>query len=280
MSERWPSWRKPIVGTRPMPWRPASSSPQLRDCPHGLHAAIALVRSTSASKSGRSCGDAAETACRCAVTVLSSPRATGPGQRGRGAELDPVVHGLPHERCEQAARLRRLEAGVARDLLRHRLERDQEVRRHGRGGVVGRALVVGQLERDHPERLRDRPRCLQRLGGRAGDGAADPAQVGRAVPGERLEGVEPEDVRAAACGRAQGRERGGAARVPDQARASRDGLRGCRDLRVGDAEQDRVAVGNLAAPGRARRLRSRPPAARLTAPCRDGPFRQFRVSWW
>ena len=94
-----------------------------------------------------------------------------------------------------------------------------------------------------------RPRGLERLGRRAGDRAAEPAQVGRLAAREGLERVEAEDVRPAARGRAQRGERGGAARVPDQAGAAGDGLGGGRDLRVGDAEQDHVARGDLAAPG-------------------------------
>ena len=230
--------------------RPAQLAAQLRDCADGLHAAIALVRSTSASKRGRSWGEAAEIACRCAVDGVLVPAGDRTGERRLGPERDPVLHRRAHERREQAARLRRLEAGVARDLLGHRLERDQEVRRHRRGGVVGGALVVRQLERDHAEPLGDRARRLERLGRRARDRAADPAQVGGRR--RRRSAAGGSRRRARRRGRPGGARRASVAPLVCPTRRARagDGLGRGRDLRVGHAEQDHVAP---RAPRRARR---------------------------
>ena len=77
-----------------------------------------------------------------------------------------------------------------------------------------------------------------------------PRRPGVSLARERLQGVEAEHVRAAARGGTQRRERRGAARVPYEARAPGDGFGGGRDLRVGDAQQDGVGRGNLAAPYR------------------------------
>ena len=209
------------------------------------------VRSTSASKSGRSCGRRPRRRPAAArSTVCSSPRATGPVSARLGAERDPVVHGRAHERREQAPRLRRLEAGVARDLLRHRLERDEEVRRHRRGGVVGGALVVAAA-RTGPSRAASAivRGGLERLGRRAGDRAAD-ARAGRASRRPRTSGAGGSRRRA----RRRAAGRSAASEVaplvcPTSARRAGDGLRGGRDLRVGHAQQDHVARGDLAAPG-------------------------------
>src|SRR5204862_1365735 len=83
------------------PWRLAARLAQLghgADRPHAgapsRAAASAVARSTITSNRASSCGAVARTASRCAATVSSSPRATGPVSARSGpsvAQLSTVV---------------------------------------------------------------------------------------------------------------------------------------------------------------------------------------------
>ena len=160
------------------------------------------------------------------------------GEGRLGAELGDVLDRLAHQRREQRARLLRLEPGAAGDRLRGGLERHQEVRGHGGGGVVGGAALVVDLERRHAEPLGELGGERERLGRRARHGRAGAVEAHARV-GEGLERVQPERRHAGVRQRGQ---RGGAARVAHQRGGGGDHLGRGRDLGVGHAQQDRVAA--------------------------------------
>ena len=87
------------------------------------------------------------TAARWRATVASSPRAIGPGQRGPGAEPDPVLDRGAHQRREQLA----VDPGGGRQPLGRALERREEVRRDRGRRVVGGAVLVGDRHGAHAE---------------------------------------------------------------------------------------------------------------------------------
>ena len=169
-----------------------------------------------------------------------------PGQSALGPHRGPVLHRLAHQRRQQLTGLGRREVGPGGDSLGGGLEGDQEVRGHRGGGVVGGPAAVVDLEGVHAQCPRELLRDRQRLGARARDGAAGAGEgLGALVAGERLQRVQPERVHA---GGLQGGEPGGSAGVADVGRRGGHDLGGHRDLGVGDAEDDRVAVGTSPRP--------------------------------
>ena len=100
-----------------------------------------------------------------AATVSSSPRAIGPvsavGRSGGG----PVLDARAHERDERLA----VDARRRGEALRDALDRDEEVRGDAGGGVVGGAVLVGDVDGPHPERARELLRGGERARRRAGD---------------------------------------------------------------------------------------------------------------
>ena len=152
-----------MVGTRPM-LRPARRSgasasrssatvrtvlmrPRRRPAP--------ACGATSSSKRSSSSGATSATARRWAATVASSPRATGPVSARSGPSSARLSTRAAQQRHEQPPGLVRLQARAGGDPLGRRLERDQEVGGHRRGGVVGGAALVVDLERRHAQHARE-----------------------------------------------------------------------------------------------------------------------------
>ena len=151
---------------------------QLGDRAHGPHAGASCAgeRRASAAPARRtastSSGAASSTAARCAATVASSPRATGPVSAASGpssAMFSTVwrTSGASSARASLAARARR-----RRRSSPPRPERDEEVRGHRRGGVVGGAALVVDLEGRHAEPLGEPGGEGERLGRRSRHGRA------------------------------------------------------------------------------------------------------------
>ena len=99
------------------------------------------VASASARYSGPSCGRRRSDLATMRLTVSRSPRTNGPGGR------EAVLHRPPHEGLE---RLRRRPRRV-HEVRCRTVQGDEERGGHRRGRVVGRTLLVGQLERLEPE---------------------------------------------------------------------------------------------------------------------------------
>ncbi len=193
-------------------------------------------------------GARSATASRWRATVASSPRAIGPVS----ASCAPSRAQLSTAARTSGASIARSTPAVAARRLGGALERDEEVRGDGGGGVVGGAVLVGDLGGAHARRRRERPRRLERARGRARDraaGAGEDVRGGVARHGhqgmqrERLvRGEHVEAVRARA--------------VADEAAVARlDGGGRGGDLVVGDAEQHGgVRRRRGAAPERARHV--------------------------
>ena len=175
-----------------------------------------------------------------------------PGQRRGRPELGQVVDRAAQQGHQQRACLMGLEAGARGDALRGRLEGDHEVRGDRRGGVIGRASLVVDLEGRHPQGSCERGGELERAGRGARDGAAGAGEGVQPITRPRREGlqrVQPE--RRHARGR-QVAQRRGAAGVAHERSGSRRRPGHAGDLGVGHAEHDRrAAARNLAAAGRA-----------------------------
>ena len=157
------------------------------------------------------------------------------GQRLGGTGRRPVLHARAHELGEWLA----ADPRGGGEALRDAFERDEEVRGDAGGGVVGGAVLVGDVHGAHPERVRELASCGQRARGRAGDRGGGPGEA-RAALGHGHQRVQAE--RLAVSGERGERRRGGAV-ADEQPRPSRDGRRGVRDLGVGDAEQHGVHAG-------------------------------------
>src|SRR4029450_5049043 len=97
------------------------------------------------------------------------------------------------------------------------LQGDEVVRSDRGGRVVGGAILVGEREGTHPEAKGQSGRNAERVGVRSRDGARRTGQS-RAPIGDGLERVERECAGAAAGGRPEGSQPGGAARMPDVAK--------------------------------------------------------------
>ena len=288
ISDRWPSWKKPIVGTSPIvrpPRRSGASAARSSATVRTVFIAGDPVRreargsrSTSASNSGEQLrggvGDRVALALDGRL-VAARDRA---GERALGPERDPVLDGRAHERGEQLARLARARARRRGHLLRRRLDRHQEVGGDRGRGVVGGALVVGELER---------VACRGARASRVGGGERARRRARRwhsrtpakraAAGGEGLERVEAERVGAAARRLERGQRRG-AARVADERRApGGDGRGRRRSRRRARRAGRRRPAGGAAAAERARRPRSRRRAARARAPCRGGLGRRAAI---
>ena len=122
-----------------------------------------------------------------------------------------------------------------REALGGAFDGREEVRGDGRGGVVGGAVLVGDRERAHAERVRQRAGGRERTIGAAPDGGARPGERGRTA-GDRHQGMQAERLV-----RGEHAEVGGAGAVADeQAVTEGDGVRRGRDLAVGDAEEHDV----------------------------------------
>ena len=255
----------------------ASACAQLGDCADGLHAAT-FARSRCARRARRRAGAAAgprrPIACRCArdgVLVAARDRA---GQRRARARARPSSR-----RCvrtsgaSRRARLGRLEAGAGGDLLGRCLERDQEVRGDRGGGVVGGAVVVGELER-RPCRALARARAPARAPRGWSPAMAQPRPRRSRRPRRRRRsgadgGRRP--GRRRACERG---ERGGAARVAHE--RPRSATVAAAAAISASGTQSRIAspVRHLAAPGGPVDVRvPRPRSAGGRAPCRGGRCR-------
>ena len=261
MSDRWPSCSAPIVGTSPMtrPARrgPSSCSRSSRDRAHDPHAAVGrrwrrgcrcwcrrrcwCWRAGQAPRRVRERVEQREVVRRAlgdggplaAHRVLVAAR-DRPGQGLRGAAGRPVVDARAHERDERLA----LDAGAAGDALGEALERHEEVRRDRRGRVVGGAVLVGDVDGPHPERLRERRRGRQHPRRRAGNRRRGAVER-RAVRGDGHQRMQRERLVAG-----ERRERRRGRQVSDEQAGPVAGQRGRRgrDLGVGDGEQDGVDV--------------------------------------
>ena len=159
MRDRWPSWKLPIVGTRPMerPARRSGHSAARRSAtvrttftpaPPAASARVgATISSKSASSSGAAVGHGR--ALRLHGGLVSAGHRAGRGPLR--AERAPVLHGAAHQREQEGAGLARLQARPGGHPLGGGLEGDQEVRGHRCGGVVGRTALVGDHEGAHAQ---------------------------------------------------------------------------------------------------------------------------------
>ena len=151
------------------------------------------MRSTIASNRPSSSGAVSATAARWEATVSSSPRATGPVSARSGpssAQFSTVL------RTSGASSVRAWSAGspapaaicsAAASSVTRKLDADR------RGGVVGGAAVVGQLERHHAQAQGQLARHVQRAPGSSRPSRSPrPAGGAGLVAGERLERVEAE----------------------------------------------------------------------------------------
>ena len=221
MRDRWPSWKAPIVGTRPIVRSLRRSL--LSDSRSSATVVSTFIRKTEGGRrktglglvsrlQARPRGPAgraplASTASRWRSTVSSSPRATGPVSARSGprrAQFSTVWRTRGTKRVAG-------NAGGCRHLLRRRLERHEEVGGDRRRGVVGGPGGVGQLERPHAKRARDGVGGGERARRRPADGTARAVEA-PAVGGERLERMEAERVGARGVQRAQRRRAAGVAR--------------------------------------------------------------------
>ena len=159
----------------------------------------ASARSASASYIGSSSGAVSARAARWRSTVARSPRAIGPVRAAgpRSAQLAAVrrtsgVEQLP--RVLDAESLDELRGGL--------LQRDQQVRGDRRGGVVGGAALLRDLEGPHAERLGERAGEGERRLIAARDRGRRAVHRRRFV-GEGLQRVEREGRGAVLAGRRQ-----------------------------------------------------------------------------
>src|SRR3954465_4243477 len=89
------------------------------------------------------------------MTLDGGMVAAGNGPRqGGGSPRGPVGGGAENQWRKQLASV--LDPELLDQLRSRLLERDQQVRRHRRGGVVRGGGLLGDLERPHAERFRQR----------------------------------------------------------------------------------------------------------------------------
>ena len=156
--------------------------------------------STSASNSGSRSAARSAIAARWRGDGRLVAAGDRPGERPLGPERGPVLDRRPHERDEQLA----VDAGGAGEPLGGRLERDEEVRRDRGGGVVGGAVVVGDLDRPQPERGRELARRASSARGvLPGDRRAGAGELGRRAAVTVISGCSEN----ASCGRERRRAR-------------------------------------------------------------------------
>ena len=210
------------------------------------------------------------TAARWRATVASSPRAIGPVSARCGAAARPSSRRVARTSGTSSCAV---DAGGRGEALGGALERDEEVRGDRGGGVVGGAVLVGDLDRAHAERARRaRVAAAQRARGACRRRRA-PAPANGAAPRRRSRS-------SAGAGRSPRGRRGRRAlwRPSSGRRAARGrdrrGRRG--DLAVGDAQQDDVGARRRRAAAERAPTRARPRAARRRAPCRAGRRRRSR----
>ena len=237
------------------------------DRPHA--AASTRDAATRASNVSSRSGARSSIAARWRAIVASSPRATGPVSACSAPVRGPVLERGAGERDEQLAG----DAGGGGEPLGRALERDEEVGGDRGGGVVGGAVLVGDLDgRVMPQRAapalratsraRARRRARRPRSRRLANGAAPPS--GTVISGCRLKpSWSPSGV--------EGRRAGA---VADQPRSERDRPRPpLRISRVGHGEQHDVGP-RVARRGRAGpRPRARPSrsAAARAWPSRPAP---------
>ena len=218
------------------------SRAQLRRGTKRPHAATTFGRAsprvacTMASNSGSSSGTALRdrrSLARHRGLIAAHHRA---GQRALAAERGPVLDRGPDERDEQFA----VGAGRGGQLLGGGLERDEEVRRHRRGGVVGGAMLIGDLDRPHPEGIGQLPGHTQpsrRGGGDRGSGAGET----RSALGGRHQRVQREGL-----ARGEHVDPGCSRAVADE-HTGPDVRRGRGDLAIGHAQHDGLGTGAIGA---------------------------------
>ena len=241
-----------LVADRPH----AGTSPRCGERPGALG-----ERPVEVEQLGRRLGDRLEVALDRRL-VAARDR---PGQRRRAA-LGPVG-GAAQRRAARAAR-GRPRSRSAEQLGRRLLERDQEVGGDRGGGVVGGALLFGDLEGAHPEPLGQRPGERQRLGVGAADRAGGAGQLrARRRESSAADGARrsPTPRSAAAPGR-RARSRRWCGRRSEATAAGDDRRAGFRDRRVGHAEQRHLGI----CAGCRRRRRGRPGSSRCPLPGRRG----------
>ena len=195
------------------------------DCPQGLHFAVA---SASTSYRGSSSGLAARIARRCASTVSQSPRSMGP------VSSKPLSIVL---RISGTSTFGRRTRG-AKELGRHRMQRDEVVRCDRGACVVERTGIVGELERLQAEGLRQPvPRGPRLFPFRSDSRPGSVELLGSSRTRERLERVHRE----AASMRIECRQRRGSGDVRDPW-AFLEPSRHLGDRAVRHAEEDELAV--------------------------------------
>ena len=233
-SATWPSWRAPIVGTRPRRPRRRLSS--------------AIVRTTFIRERRRRSREClvelvelgALAADRLLVRLDRRPVAAG----DRPGQLEAVLDRAAHQRHERLA--------GAPDAEQHRraLQRHEIVRGEDGAGVVERPRRRRRARRLQAERLREPLARRQRLAGLRGDRGPGAVELGRvAAPVERLQRVDARSgARAGRARRAASRRR----RVPPRQSRS-PAPRHVRNGSVRDAEEDDVGIVLAQATPRSRR---------------------------
>ena len=160
-----PRGSSPSSGTRPMR-RPARRSRAISSRSSATVRTVLMPATSRRRQRARALDELVEerraarapsrsTAARCASTVGSSPRATGPGERrARGPSAAKFSTVWRTSGSEQRARVLAARARRRRRSPPRRLQRHEEVRRHRRGGVVGGAALVVDLEGPHARAAR------------------------------------------------------------------------------------------------------------------------------
>ena len=220
-----------------------------------------------------SSGVRSATASRCAATVASSPRATGPVS----ARAGPCAAQFSTVARTSGTSGSRVDAGRGGQALGRGLQRDQEVGGDRRGGVVGGAVLVGDLERAPcPGARRVRSRDRERARRAAGDrGAPRPQSAGpvRRSPssaGAARSASWGAEARRARALRSSGRP-GGAGRELAAARG---------DLGVGHAQQHDVEPRRAVAAERRRHGDPAPQRVAQRVPSRPRPMTAKRARQW
>ena len=177
-----------MVGTNPTPRaRDRRGRERAPDFGDGADDSSSAVASASARYIGSRSGSRGGCAARCASTVAVSPRAIGP-VRSKSLSMVRRISGTSASGGAPAASSARVRGAV---------QRDQEVRRDRRAGVVERAPVVGEIEGAQPERLGEPARrdvaCVVGFAGHGGPRAVD--LLGASGARERLQRMHAEAAR-------------------------------------------------------------------------------------
>ena len=218
---------------------------------------------------GRALGDRVRAG---ASTVSSSPRAIGPVRARSGPSAAQFSTVARTSGTSAAA----VDAGARGEPLGGGLERDEEVRGDRGGGVVGGAVLVGDVDRREAEVERELVGDRRgRAGVRAGDrGARRPRACDGPVGRDRHQRVQREGLV-----RGEHVERRGAGAVADERPSARGSIAAAAvgDLAVRARTAARRQRPDIARRGRAvRRRRSPLRAGRRPARGRVGPRRRSR----